>query len=73
VKREKLEKNKAEQTKPQELKEEDISRSTNETTKNVATVSFDTPLCQNLSITIAAGGHPLRNWSHKPVQVHRKS
>ncbi|KAG5648542.1 hypothetical protein DXG03_003153 [Asterophora parasitica] len=36
VKRAKLEKNKDELRKPQELKEEDISRSQNETTKNVA-------------------------------------
>ncbi|KAF5380522.1 hypothetical protein D9615_004519 [Tricholomella constricta] len=36
VKRAKLEKNKEELRKPQELKEEDISRSQNETTKNVA-------------------------------------
>jgi hypothetical protein len=39
VKRAKLEKNKDEERKPQELKEGDISRSQNETTKNVATVS----------------------------------
>ncbi|KAG5635504.1 hypothetical protein H0H81_011023 [Sphagnurus paluster] len=38
AKRAKLEKNKDELRKPQELKEEDISRSENETTKNVAIV-----------------------------------
>ena len=37
-KRAKLEKNKDEERRPQELKEEDIARSQNETTKNVATV-----------------------------------
>jgi hypothetical protein len=38
VKRAKLEKNKDEETKPQELKEADIARSQNETTKNVVAV-----------------------------------
>jgi hypothetical protein len=37
-KRAKLEKNKEDERRPQELKEEDISRSQNETTKNVAIV-----------------------------------
>ncbi|EGO00038.1 hypothetical protein SERLA73DRAFT_122130 [Serpula lacrymans var. lacrymans S7.3] len=37
-KRSKLEKNKEEERKPQELREEDIARSENETTKNVATI-----------------------------------
>ncbi|KAJ7703931.1 Nse4 C-terminal-domain-containing protein [Mycena rosella] len=37
--REKLEKNKKDQTRPQELREEDIQRSENETTKNVAIVA----------------------------------
>ena len=37
-KRAKLEKNKEDERKPQELKEEDIARSQNETTKNVAIV-----------------------------------
>ncbi|KAJ6578657.1 Nse4 C-terminal-domain-containing protein [Mycena vulgaris] len=37
--REKLEKNKKDQTRPQEIKEEDIQRSENETTKNVAMVA----------------------------------
>lgn len=40
VKRAKLEKNKEDLKRPQELKEEDISRSPNETTKNVAIVSI---------------------------------
>ncbi|KAK1224592.1 hypothetical protein PQX77_012487 [Marasmius sp. AFHP31] len=39
VKRAKLEKNKADEKQPQELKEEDIARSENETTKNVQTIS----------------------------------
>lgn len=38
IKRSKLEKNKEDQRKPQELREEDITRSQNETTKNVAIV-----------------------------------
>lgn len=38
MKRAKLEKNKDDEQKPQELKEEDIQRSENETTKNVAVV-----------------------------------
>ncbi|KAJ7287409.1 Nse4 C-terminal-domain-containing protein [Mycena rebaudengoi] len=38
TKRAKFEKDKAEERKPQELKEEDIARSENETTKNVATL-----------------------------------
>jgi hypothetical protein len=37
--RAKLEKNKNDERKPQEIREEDIARSENETTKNVATVS----------------------------------
>jgi len=37
--RAKLEKDKADMRKPQEIKEEDIARAENETTKNVATVS----------------------------------
>lgn len=40
MKRSKLEKNKEDQRKPQELKEEDITRSQNETTKNVAIVGY---------------------------------
>ncbi len=43
VKRAKLEKNKEDLKRPQELKEEDISRSPNETTKNVAIVSTPFP------------------------------
>ncbi|KAK7053403.1 hypothetical protein VNI00_004029 [Paramarasmius palmivorus] len=39
VKRAKLEKNKADEKRPQEIKEEDISRSANETTKNVAIIA----------------------------------
>jgi len=39
IKRNKLEKNKEEEKKPMELTEDDISRSGNETTKNVAAVS----------------------------------
>ncbi|KAF9066154.1 Nse4 C-terminal-domain-containing protein [Rhodocollybia butyracea] len=38
VKRAKFEKNKADERKPQEIREEDISRSVNETTKNVVTL-----------------------------------
>ena len=38
-KRAKLEKNKEDEKKPQELNEEDITRSQNETTKNVVAVS----------------------------------
>lgn len=38
-KRAKLEKNKEDERKPQELKEEDITRSQNETSKNVLSVS----------------------------------
>jgi len=39
-KRSKLEKNKEDEKKPQELKEEDITRSQNETTKNVLFVGY---------------------------------
>lgn len=39
AKRSKLEKNKEDMKKPQEITEDDITRSENETTKNVATVS----------------------------------
>lgn len=39
-KRSKLEKNKDDQRKPQQITEEDITRSENETTKNVAAVRF---------------------------------
>lgn len=39
AKRAKLEKNKEDMKKPQEITEDDITRSENETTKNVATVS----------------------------------
>lgn len=38
VKRAKLEKNKADEKKPQEITEDDITRSENETTKNVIVV-----------------------------------
>lgn len=38
VKRAKLEKHKEDEKKPQEIREEDIARSENETTKNVAQV-----------------------------------
>lgn len=38
TRRSKLEKNQEDQRKPQEIREEDITRSENETTKNVATV-----------------------------------
>ena len=40
AKRARLEKNKADQRRPQELKEADITRSDNETTKNVILVSI---------------------------------
>ncbi|KAF7983272.1 hypothetical protein HWV62_22912 [Athelia sp. TMB] len=40
VKRAKLEKHKEDERKPQEIREEDIARSENETTKNVAQVKF---------------------------------
>ena len=40
TKRSKLEKNEEDKRKPQELKEEDITRSQNETTKNVAIVRY---------------------------------
>ena len=39
TKRAKLEKHKEDETRPQEIREEDIARSENETTKNVAHVS----------------------------------
>jgi hypothetical protein len=41
TKRSKLEKNEEDKRKPQELKEEDITRSQNETTKNVAIVGYN--------------------------------
>ena len=42
-KRARLEKNKEDMKKPQEIREEDITRSENETTKNVASVSCFVP------------------------------
>ena len=51
AKRGKLEKDKADQKKPQEITEEDITRSENETTKNVAAVRVISPIDLNLSLT----------------------
>ena len=53
AKRAKLEKNKEDMKKPQEITEDDITRSENETTKNVATVSAHAacamaPVCEAL-------------------------
>ncbi len=51
AKRARLEKNKADQRRPQELKEADIKRSDNETTKNVILVSIAVPF------TVASDSH----------------
>jgi len=68
TKRSKLEKNEEDKRKPQELKEEDITRSQNETTKNVAIVGYNsqfksvatsdsTPACQHFG----------RSWKSQPI------
>ena len=74
-KRAKLEKHKEDEKKPQEIREEDIARSENETTKNVAQVC---PLFSSLGVIMLmvsskcnpAHQTPRRNWHHQPLQIH---
>lgn len=54
TKRAKFEKNKADERKPQELREEDIARSVNETTKNVVTVRPFLFSCLFFRLTLSA-------------------
>lgn len=53
IKRARLEKNQEDERRPQEIKEEDISRSLNETTKNVAVVS-------SVSVIVRTHFEPIR-------------
>ena len=68
TKRSKLEKNEEDKRKPQELKEEDITRSQNETTKNVAVVGYNSlPKLIATSNGILACQHFGRSWKSQPI------
>lgn len=68
TKRSKLEKNEEDKRKPQELKEEDITRSQNETTKNVAIVGYKLIMKSVVtSNSILACQHFGRSWKSQSI------
>ena len=75
VKRTTLQKDERDKKKPQEITENDITRSENETTKNVATVRLPVPPRAEFTLTRgrAAGAHPrARERPSEPLPAHRE-